>query len=48
MIIFNKASKKLNEPDLWQLSFVYEFVLLIVYPIFHISKLLHKPNKWKS
>lgn len=48
LIIFNKASKKLNEPDLWKLAFVYEFVLLVVYPIFHISKLLHKPNKWKS
>jgi len=48
MIIFNKASKKLNEPDLWALAFLYEFVLLIVYPIFHISKLFYKPNKWKS
>ncbi len=48
MIIFKKASKKLNEMDLWALSFFYEVVLLIVYPIFHISKLFHKPNKWKS
>ena len=48
LVIFNKASKKLNEPDLWKLAFVFEFVLLVVYPIFHISKLLHKPNKWKS
>ena len=48
MIIFKKTSKKLNEVDLWALSFFYEIVLLIVYPIFHISKLLHKPNKWKS
>jgi glycosyltransferase involved in cell wall biosynthesis len=48
MIIFKKASKKLNEMDLWALSFFYEIVLLIVYPIFHISKLFHKPNKWKS
>ena len=48
MIIFNKASKKLNEMDLWALSFFYEIILLIVYPIFHISKLFHKPNKWKS
>ena len=48
LVIFNKVSKKLNEPDLWKLAFVYEFVLLVVYPIFHISKLLHKPNKWKS
>jgi glycosyltransferase involved in cell wall biosynthesis len=48
MIIFNKASKKLNEPDLWLLAFVYEFVLLILYPVFHISKLFFKPNKWTN
>lgn len=48
MLIFKKAAKKLNEPDLWALSFFYEFVLLIVYPVFHISKLFYKPNKWKS
>ncbi|MES2515597.1 MAG: glycosyltransferase [Bacteroidota bacterium] len=48
MIIFKKASEKLNEKDLWALSFFHEVVLLIVYPIFHISKLFHKPNKWKS
>lgn len=48
LAITYKASKKLNEPDLWQMSFVYEFLLLIIYPVFHISRLLHKPNKWKS
>lgn len=48
MIIFNKAAKKFNEPDLWLLSFVYEFVLLFIYPIFHISKMFHKPNKWTN
>lgn len=48
MIIFNKAAKKFNEPDMWALSFLYEFVLLIVYPIFHLSKMLHKPNKWTN
>lgn len=48
MIIFRKVSKQLNEPDLWGMSFFYEFMLLIIYPVFHISKLLHKPNKWKS
>jgi biofilm PGA synthesis N-glycosyltransferase PgaC len=48
MIIFRKVSKKLNEPDLWAMSFFYEFILLLVYPVFHISKLFHKPNKWKS
>ena len=48
MFIFKKASKKLNEMDLWAMSFFYEAVLLIVYPIFFISKFFHKPNKWKS
>lgn len=48
LMIFQKAAKKLNEKDLWQLAFVYEFVLLIIYPVFHLSKLLHKSNKWKS
>ena len=48
MIIFNKASKKFNEPDLWALGFVYEFVLLFIYPIFHIAKMLFKPNKWTN
>jgi glycosyltransferase involved in cell wall biosynthesis len=48
MITFKKTSKKLNEVDLWALAFFYEIILLIVYPIFHISKLFHKPNKWKS
>lgn len=48
MIIFKKTSKKLNEPDLWALSFLHEIILLMVYPVFHISKLLNKPNKWKS
>ena len=48
LVIFNKASKKLNEKDLWKFAFVYEFILLVIYPILHISELLHKPNKWKS
>ena len=48
MIIFKKAARKLNEPDLWVVSFLHEIILLIVYPVFHISKLLNKPNKWKS
>jgi poly-beta-1,6-N-acetyl-D-glucosamine synthase len=48
MLIFKKASKKLNETDLWALAFFHEFLLLILYPVFHISKLFHKPNKWKN
>lgn len=48
MIIFNKASKKLNEKDLWAFAFFYEFVLLLVYPIFQLSKLFYKPSKWTN
>ncbi len=48
MAIFRKASKKLNEPDLWAMAFVYEFVLLFIYPVFHIAKMLFKPNKWTN
>lgn len=48
MLTFKKASKKLNEPDLWAFAFLYEFVLLVVYPVFHFSKLFYKPNKWKN
>ncbi|HWY11011.1 MAG TPA: glycosyltransferase [Bacteroidia bacterium] len=48
MVIFRKASKKFNEPDLWAMAFVYEFVLLFIYPIFHVAKMLFKPNKWTN
>ena len=48
MIIFNKAAKKFKEPDLWALAFVYEFVLLFVYPVFHVAKMFFKPNKWTN
>ena len=48
MIIFNKVSKKLNETDLWFMASFYEIILLVVYPIFHLGKLFHKSNQWKS
>ena len=48
MIIFNKAAKKFKENDLWLLSFVYEFILLFMYPIFHLAKMFFKPNKWTN
>lgn len=48
MIIFRKASKILNEPDLWPLSFFYELCLLFVYPVFHLSKTFAKRNKWAN
>lgn len=48
MIILNKASKKLNEKDLLAGSALYELILLFIYPIFHLSKLFYKPNKWTN
>lgn len=46
MITLNKASKKLNELDLLAGCAFYELILLVIYPIFHLSKLFYKTNKW--
>ncbi len=46
--ILRKAAIKLNEPDLWLLSFVYELLLLLIYPIFHLAKITYKPNNWTN
>lgn len=48
VLILNKACKKLNEKDLLAASAFYELVLLFIYPIFHISKLFYKANKWAN
>lgn len=48
ILVMRKAAIRLNEPDLWGGSLVYELFLLFVYPIFHIGKALHKPNKWAN
>jgi biofilm PGA synthesis N-glycosyltransferase PgaC len=48
LLILNKASKRLNEKDLLTASVLYELILLVIYPIFHISKLFYKPNKWTN
>lgn len=48
LIILNKASKKLNEKDLLAACALYELILLFIYPIFHLSKLFYKPNKWTN
>lgn len=47
-LVLNKVSKKLNERDLLGASFFYELILLFIYPIFHITKLFYKPNKWTN
>lgn len=46
--VVRKAAIKLNEPDLWLLSFVYELLLLLIYPIFHLAKITYKPNNWTN
>lgn len=47
-MVLNKACKKLNEKDLLTGSFIYELILLFIYPIFHLTKLFYKPNKWTN
>lgn len=47
-VVLNKACKKMNEKDLLTGSFFYELVLLFIYPIFHLTKLFYKPNKWTN
>ncbi len=46
VLILHKTVNKLNEKDLLFGAVVYELILLFIYPIFHISKLFNKPNKW--
>jgi glycosyltransferase involved in cell wall biosynthesis len=47
-IILSLAAKRLNERDLVAGSVVYELLLLIIYPIFHLGKFIYKPNKWTN
>lgn len=47
-LVVRKAAIKLNESDLWALSFVYELFLLFIYPIFHVAKAFYKPNNWTN
>lgn len=48
VLILNKTCSKLSERDLLSGSFLYELILLFIYPIFHLTKLFYKPNKWTS
>ena len=47
-LFLNKITKQLNERDLLAGSVIYELVLLVIYPIFHVGKLIYKPNKWTN
>jgi glycosyltransferase involved in cell wall biosynthesis len=48
LLLLNKCAKALSENDLLIKSVVYELLLLFIYPIFQISKLFYKPNKWTN
>jgi biofilm PGA synthesis N-glycosyltransferase PgaC len=48
VLMLNRAAKKLGERDLLAGSAFYELILLFIYPIFHLSKLFYKPNKWTN
>lgn len=48
LVIFKKATKKLNEPDLWFSSIILEPILLLIYPWFHVTKLFNRSHKWKN
>lgn len=45
-LILNKASQKLGEKDLLLGAPIYELIMLLIYPIFHLTKLFYKPEKW--
>ncbi len=44
--LLNKASQRLAERDLLIGAPFYELTMLLIYPIFHITKLFYKPEKW--
>ena len=48
MVVYQKAAKKLEEKDLVLGFLVYEFLLLFLYPMWHIQKLFSKTRKWKT
>jgi glycosyltransferase involved in cell wall biosynthesis len=47
MLIFKKSMDKLNESDLWPLSFFMEMVMMVVYPVIFISNLFVKKHTWR-
>ncbi len=47
-LVLNRVCKRLNEKDLLFASVFYELILLFIYPIFQLSKLFYKPNKWTN
>jgi glycosyltransferase involved in cell wall biosynthesis len=48
IVVLNRATKRLNERDLLMGSLLYELILLFIYPIFHVTKLFYKQNRWTN
>jgi poly-beta-1,6-N-acetyl-D-glucosamine synthase len=48
LIVLNNAAKKLNEKELLVYSPLLELILLLIYPIFHVTKLFYKQNRWTN
>jgi glycosyltransferase involved in cell wall biosynthesis len=48
LLSLGKGVKKLNERDLLTVSWVYELILLFIYPIFHVTKFFYKQNRWTN
>ena len=48
LVSLGKSTKKLNERDLLVVSWIYELILLFIYPIFHVTKFFYKQNRWTN
>ena len=47
-IVYHKAAKKLEEKDLLAGFLLFEFLLLFLYPFWHMQKRFIKTRKWKN
>jgi biofilm PGA synthesis N-glycosyltransferase PgaC len=47
-IVYHKAAKKLEEKNLIAGFLLYEFLLLFLYPMWHMQKMFAKTSKWKT
>ena len=47
-IVYYKAAKKLEEKELIFGFLLFEFLLLYLYPVWHMQKMFIKTNKWKG
>jgi cellulose synthase/poly-beta-1,6-N-acetylglucosamine synthase-like glycosyltransferase len=47
-IIYYNAARKLNEPGISALWFVFDVIFLFIYPALHLTKRYFRPNKWMN